>query len=184
MATAGFANHASWIAIGLVVAVVMHAALTFLWKWLNPYKSLAVDTNTGTAVTLYLGAAAAAAIVAGFAGVVIVFAIGSTSRRVRIFRFRAGEALQGAWIAVVAEPFAATLLGFIAAIVQLTSGRQIAPWFFELALALLAHGGVLLLWILNHLMEIVYADDVEADSKDREISTDSLFPPLPRNKDV
>lgn len=169
-------DHPFWVALALMVGVAGHAVLSLPWRWLDPYKSLVVDANTDTAVTLYLGAAAAAAIVAGFAGVVIVFTIGSEVRRVRAFRFRSGKPLQRAWMAVVAEPFAATLLGLVAAMAQLTSGRRVAPWLFELGLVLLVHGAILLLWLLRELVEIVYAEDVEADVKDREILADSLFP--------
>lgn len=169
-------DHPFWVALGLMVAVVGHAVLTLPWRWLDPYKSLVLDANTGTAVTLYLGTAAAAAIVAGFAGVVIVFTIGSEARRVRVFRFLSGKTLQRAWMAVVAEPFAATLLGLVAAMVQVTSAKRVAPWLFELGLVLLVHGATLLLWLLRELVEIVYAEDFEADAKDREIPADSLFP--------
>jgi hypothetical protein len=169
-------DHPSWVAAGLIVAVAVHAASTLRWRWLDPYKSLVMEANTSTAVTLYLGAAAAAAIVAGFAGVIIVFTIGSEARRIRFFRFASGKSLQRAWMAVVAEPFAATLLGLVAAISQVTSGRRAAPWVFEVGLLLLVHGAALLLWLLRALMEIVYAEDTEADAKDREIPTDHLFP--------
>ncbi|NKY89767.1 hypothetical protein [Nocardia veterana] len=134
------------------------------------------DANVGTAVTLYLGVASAAAIVAGFAGVVIVFTIGSGARRIRVFRFRAGKALQRAWMAVVAEPFMATLIGILAAIVEITSRKEIAPWLFEFGLVLLIHGSVMLLRLLHELVGIVYVEDVEADMKEREIPADSLFP--------
>ncbi len=169
-------NHPLWVALVLLVGVAAHGVLTIWWRFLDPYKNLALDANTGTAVTLYLGAAAAAAIVAGFAGVVIVFTIGSEARRIRFFRFESGKPLQRAWLAVVAEPFAATLLGLVAAMVQVTSGKRVAPWLFELGLVLLVHGATLLLWLLRELVEIVYANDVEADTKDREIPADTLFP--------
>lgn len=171
----GLVDHSLTVAAALTVLVTAHAVSAIFWRQLNPYKSLATDANTGTAVTLYLGAAAAAAIVAGFAGVVIVFTIGSEADRIQRFRFRSGRALQVAWMAVVAEPFAATLLGIIAAITQITSGRPIAPWFFEAGLALLGHGAVLLLKLLYEVVAIVHAHDQEEQTHKTEISTDELF---------
>ncbi|MFD2473415.1 hypothetical protein [Amycolatopsis silviterrae] len=171
----GLVDHSLAVAAALIVLVVAHAVSAIFWHPLNPYKSLAFDTNTGTAVTLYLGAAAAAAIVAGFAGVVIVFTIGSEADRIQRFRFRSGKALHIAWMAVVAEPFAATLLGIIAAMIQTTSGKAVAPWFFETGLVLLAQGALLLLKLLSDVVGIVHAQDYEAHVKKNQISTDELF---------
>lgn len=168
-------NHSVLVALGLAVIVAAHAVSTIFWGSLNPYKSLAIDSNTGTAVTLYLGAAAAAAIVAGFAGVVIVFTIGAETDRIQRFRFKSGKTLRVAWMAVVAEPFAATLLGVVAAMIQVTSGKQVAPWFFELGLAFLIHGALLLLKLLNELVQIVHAQDTVANTKKTEIPTSELF---------
>jgi len=163
------------VSCALALVVIAHAVATIFWPSLNPYKSLMLDNNTGTAVTLYLGAAAAAAIVAGFAGVVIIFTIGSDSARIKQFRFEAGKELRTAWLAVVAAPFAATLLGIVSAMVHVTSGKQVAPWFFEAGLAFLIHGALLLLDLLSHLIEIVDAQDTE-DTKDKnQLSTDELF---------
>ncbi|WP_432854840.1 hypothetical protein ACQPXB_21050 [Amycolatopsis sp. CA-161197] len=168
-------DHSALVAFGLTVVVAAHAVSTVFWGSLNPYKSLAIDANTGTAVTLYLGAAAAAAIVAGFAGVVIVFTIGSEVDRIQRFRFKSGETLQFAWMAVVAEPFAATMLGVLAAMIQVTSGKQVAPWFFELGLAFLIHGALLLLKLLRELVQIVHAQDTLTHAKKTEIPSSELF---------
>ncbi len=171
----GLVDHSLAVAAVLTALVIAHGVSTIFWRPLNPYKSLATDANTGTAVTLYLGAAAAAAIVAGFAGVVIVFTIGSEADRIQRFRFRSGPALHVAWMAIVAEPFAATLLGIIAAIVQITSGRPIAPWFFETGLVLLGHGALLLLKLLYEVVGIVHAHDQEEHTRQTQIPTDELF---------
>jgi len=54
---------------------------------------------------------------------ILVFVIGSPSPRLRQFRDAAGKPLRKTWITVVAEPFAAVLLGILAAITQTqTSG--------------------------------------------------------------
>jgi hypothetical protein len=164
-----------FVAVGLAGVVAAHAVSTIFWGWLNPYKSLAIDANTGTAVTLYLGAAAAAAIVAGFAGVVIVFTIGSEADRIQRFRVKSGKTLQVAWMAVVAEPFAATLFGVVAAMIQVTSGKHVAPWFFELGLAFLIHGALLLLKLLSEVVQIVHAQDTVTHVKKTEIPTSELF---------
>ncbi|MPZ84472.1 MAG: hypothetical protein GEV28_30415 [Actinophytocola sp.] len=164
----------TWALTALIAA---HAVLgTSLLSAVNPYKSFGVDANAGTAVTIYLGLAAAAAIVAGFAGVIIIFTIGSEAQRVRMFRRTAGQVLHRSWLTVVAEPVLATFLGIVAAVTQLTSGHVVAPWLFELGLVLLAHGSLRLLWLLHELVEIVHADDQTSDSSVEEVPAEMLFP--------
>ncbi|MGH3759888.1 hypothetical protein [Actinophytocola sp.] len=175
--TSWVADRPTQVALSLALLVATHAALaTVLLPALNPYKSIGLEPNTGTAVTLYLGLAAAAAIVAGFAGVIIVFTIGSEAGRIRQFRFAAGKALHRSWMTVVIEPFLATLLGIVAAATQVTSGKGAAPWLFELGVVLLTHGAIRLIWLLHELVEIVYADDHDADAKTREVAAETLFP--------
>lgn len=180
--TAWTADKPAQVALMLTALVAAHAVLsTVFLPAVNPYKSFGADPNAGTAITIYLGLAAAAAIVAGFAGVIIIFTIGSEAHRVRIFRLKAGRVLHRTWMTVVVEPLLATFLGIIAAVAQLTSGKVAAPWLFELGVVLLAHGSLRLLWLLHELVEIVHADDQTSDNSSQEISADVLFPRRPGN---
>lgn len=170
-------DHPLWTSLILAVLVALHGVVASLFvRSLNPYKAFDFSGNAGTAVTLYLGAAAAAAIVAGFASVVIVFTIGATSPRLRLFRKLAGEPLRGTWLVVVAEPLAATFLGILASVTQMTSGKNVAPWMFELAVVLLVHGSYRLIWILRELISIVNADDELESAKKKEVKLDKIFP--------
>jgi hypothetical protein len=146
----------------LAVLVAGHAVLTRPWPWINPYKAFVEAGNLGTAVTIYLFTAAAAALVAALAGIILVFVIGGQTPQIRLFREQAGSALRRTWVAVVAEPFVAAFLGVVAAITQTTAGGVVAPWLFELGLVLLAHGAVRLTLLLRELVEIVAADDERA----------------------
>ncbi len=170
-------DRAGLISIVFIVAVAGHGLLTLPYQWLNPFKGLQAGDKdtTSTAVTIYLGTAGAAAIVAGLAGVILVFVIGSPSPRLRRFRDAAGKPLRKTWTTVVTEPFAAALLGILAAITQTTSGRTAAPWLFELGLVLLVHGALRLLWLLREMVAIVGADDHEATRDDKAIPLDEIF---------
>lgn len=180
--TAWVADRPAHVALILTALVAAHAVLsTVFLPVVNPYKSFGTDPNAGTAVTIYLGLAAAAAIVAGFAGVIIIFTIGSEAHRVRIFRLKAGQVLHRTWVTVVVEPLLATFLGIVAAVTQLTSGKVAAPWLFELGVVLLAHGSLRLLWLLHELIEIVHADDQTSDGSTQEVPADMLFPKRPAN---
>jgi hypothetical protein len=165
------------ISISLVVAVAAHGLLTGPYQWLNPFKGLQAGDKdtTSTAVTIYLGTAGAASIVAGLAGVILVFVIGSPSPRLRRFRDTASKPLRKTWTTVVAEPFAAALLGILASITQTASGRIAAPWLFELGIVLLVHGTLRLLWLLREMVAIVGADDHEATRDDKAIPLDEIF---------
>ncbi|PZS40260.1 MAG: hypothetical protein DLM62_03820 [Pseudonocardiales bacterium] len=165
------------VSVSLVLAVAGHGLLTWPYHWLNPFKSLQADDKDmiNLAVTIYLGTAGAAAIVAGLAGVILVFVIGSSSPRLRSFRDAAGKPLRKTWTVIIAEPFAGTLLGILAAITQTTSGRIAAPWLFELGIVALVHGSLRLLWLLREMVAIVGADDHEATRDDRSITLDEIF---------
>jgi hypothetical protein len=165
------------ISVSLVLAVTGHGLLTWPYHWLNPFKTLQADDKDmiSSAVTIYLGTAGAAAIVAGLAGVILVFVIGSPSARLRSFRDAAGKPLHKTWTTIIAEPFTATLLGILAAITQTTSGRIAAPWLFELGIVLLVHGSLRLLWLLREMVAIVGADDHEATRDEKLLPLDEIF---------
>ncbi|WP_145984143.1 MULTISPECIES: hypothetical protein [unclassified Pseudonocardia] len=162
----------------LAGGVALHAVSSLKWTRLSPYAFLtgSEDPQISVAVAIFAGTAGAAALVAGFAGVVLVFTIGAASPRLRTFRHRGGGSLRRNWIAVVTEPFVATLLGLTAAVTATTTGRGVAPWLFELAVVLLVHAAARLIWILHELVEIVAVDDRILDRKDREVPLDQLFP--------
>jgi hypothetical protein len=177
-AAVGFVqDRPGWVAVGLAVLVAVHALFAWWHSWLDPFKALRHSDKdaTNVAVTIYLGTAGAAAIVAGLAGVILVFVIGSPSPRLRTFRDAAGRPLQKAWTMMIAEPFSATLLGIIAAITQTTSGRFVAPWLFELAVVLLTHEALRISWLLRELVTLVAADDREATRNEKAIPLNQIF---------
>lgn len=164
------------IAVGLAVVVTVHAVLGLTWaSGLVPYSALAQEVNNSISVTLYLGAAAASAIVAGFAGVIIVFTIGSGLPRLQRFRYAAGDKLGRNWIIVVAEPLAAALLGIVSSVVQMTDARLLAPWLFEFGVVLLIEGAFRLVWILKELVQIVGASDIDAEREQRKTPLKEIF---------
>lgn len=165
------------VSLSLIAAVALHGLLTWPFSWLDPYGNLQTNLpgTTAIAVMIYLGTSSAAAIVAGLAGVILVFVVGSPSPRVRQLRHTAGKPLHRTWLTVVAEPFAAALLGILAAIMQTTSGREAAPWLFELGVVLLLHGSLRLLWLLSGIVTAVAAADHELTRDENMLSLDTLF---------
>ena len=166
-----------WITVILTAIVAAHAVLAWRYPWLDLFKALRPGDRdvTNVAVSLYLGTAGVAAIIAGFAGVILVFVVGSPSPRLRTFRDSSGRPLQKTWTSVIAEPFAATLFGIIAATTQTTSGRVMAPWLFELAVVLLTHVALRLLWLLRSLVALVSAEDHDATCDEKALPLDEIF---------
>lgn len=168
-------DHPGVVAATLGLLVVAHAVLAWHFTWLSPYKALVVANNLGTTVTIYLFTAAAAALVAGLAGVIIVFVISGQTPQVRQFRRDAGLPLRRMWISVVTEPFVAAFLSVIAAVTQTTAGAMVGPWLFELGLALLAHSAVRLVLLLRELVDIVAADDELVERESYTLSRQDVF---------
>jgi ABC-type spermidine/putrescine transport system permease subunit II len=168
-------DHPVRLAGVLAALVATHGLLTWPWPSLNLYKAFAADSNLGTVVTTYLATAAAAALVASFAGVIIVFVISAQTPQVKQFRMQAGLPLQRTWVVVVGEPFFAAFLGVVATVAQFTVGRIVAPWLFELGVVLLAHTAVRLVLLLRSLVGIVAADDEKAERAKHALSVNDIF---------
>lgn len=159
----------------LFVLVLLHWSLTIpgllslarLSELPNVWTPLAT-AEQGTVRDLYVAMLGPSAIVAGFAGVVVVFGLTTDSLRFRKFRADAGDSLKRTWVASSLSGFVAGL-AFVAACILSIAGAQVtAPFAFELGLLLLVHGGWRLLWILHALIGIKATDDVEAVAKDNE----------------
>lgn len=155
--------------------VGVHATLT----WLNVLPNiwggvLAKDPSVG--VTLFLGTAAAAAILAGFAGVVVVFGLTADGEKFRVFRVVSGARLRSNWTSTSLAGFAAAGLSLASAVCIVNGPTFIAPWIFELSLLLMAHGAARTVWILRELVTVVRTEDL-AWSKERmtrKITADSF----------
>ena len=80
-------------------------------------------------VTLFLGTAAAAAILAGFAGVAVVFGLTADGDRVSVFRLEAGKSLRGTWTSTSLAGFAAAGLSLGAAITVVNGRMSLPPGF-------------------------------------------------------
>jgi hypothetical protein len=154
--------------------VLLHLALACLGIISNPWQALQDAADSGIAI--YLGAASAAAIVAGFAGVVVVFGLTANSSRFRELRLKSGESLNKNWTSASVSGFAAAGLSLFAAILAGLQFQAASPWIFEWSILLLVHGTLRIIWLLRSLMKVVASDDAAADrqSKTRSYTKDSF----------
>lgn len=159
----------------LVLLVIAHAVFTAAGYVPPVWAGLLV--NVELARSIYTSVTSAGALLAGFAGVVVVFGLTSNSARFRRFRKLAGASLKRNWSSVSASGFWAMGLGFLALLMSSGNLDRIAVWVLELALLFLAHSSARLVWILNVLVQIVSKDDDAEDKKDRTLTTEQLpFP--------
>lgn len=162
--------------VRLLMLVVAHGVITNLGYLPQVWAGLLV--NVELARSIYTSVTSAGALLAGFAGVVVVFGLTSSSTRFRRFRKLAGASLKRNWSSVSASGFWAMGLGFFALLMSSGNLDLFAVWILELALLLLAHSSARLIWILNVLVQIVSRDDESEDKKDRTLSSEDLpFPP-------
>ncbi|PPH23316.1 hypothetical protein C5C99_01375 [Rathayibacter sp. AY1C4] len=146
---------------GLVLLGVLHWAATQLWLP-NVWLGLASADPQSDVQALYIGVLAAAAVVAGFAGVVVIFGLSAQTPRFQTFRATAGATLGKAWMSTTLSGFEAVALCIAATVVSLAGAAWLGPWLFEISLLVLLHGTARLVWLLRQLIKIVVADDVLA----------------------
>lgn len=146
----------------LAVAVAVHATLSLLGVLPNIWAALSGARNLAEAQAIYLAILGPASIVAGFAGVVVVFGLSAGSSRFRKFRSMAGASLKRTWVASTLSGFVAAALCVVASVVNLTDWSGVAPFLLELSLLVLAHGAIRLVWILSEMIGITRVDDAKA----------------------
>lgn len=155
-------NHPGVVTVSIIAAVLVHA-LTTLTGWIPNIWERLILGEPSIALDIYLGAGAAAAIVAGFAGVVVVYGLTATGSRFRQLRIQAGDSLGRNWTSASVVGFAATGLCLAAAILHSLGLAWLAPWLLELSLLLLLHGTWRIIWLLRELMVVAEREDAAAE---------------------
>ncbi len=153
------------IDLGIAIVVLLHAGLYFVVPNFGFYLSpLATEENKSLVHDLYLGLLGPASIIAGLAGVVITFALSSTSERFKRLRAEGGKSLQRTWISSSLSAMVAVAASIAASLLLILGHAVMATFAFETALLFLLHGAARLLWILYQLIAVQRVDDrVEAD---------------------
>lgn len=163
-----------WIDVGILAIVVLHFVGTWLGWLPNVWAALSDPANQEQAQAIYLGMLGPAAIVAGFAGVVVVFGITASSDRFKQFRAKAGRSLRRTWVASSLSGFGAVALAIAAALLSVSGLMLEAAFAFEASLLLLLHGAARLVWILSQMIGIVRADDIVDTDKANTFKLASL----------
>lgn len=164
-----------WVAtLFSFVLVVAHFLFVHFEVWPDAWAPLLASPDKGMAI--YLGAASASAIVAGFAGVVVVFGLTATGEKFRTLRLDAGRSLGSNWTSSSVSGFSSAGIALGASITTATGFYFWSPWMLELSLLLLLHGTVRIIWLLRLLMKIVAAQDASEAKKDKTVElTEDYF---------
>ena len=149
----------SFVNVLLGVCVGVYWAVCHWYPGQNIARILDRAATNGEITTLHLGVAALGAMTAGFAGVVVVFGLTANAERFRQLRREGGQRLRATWVSVVALSFFSAFLSVGAATAALADWDQPSVWVTLLAVLLLAHASVRLVWMLTSLARVQHADD-------------------------
>jgi hypothetical protein len=156
------------VSLGWCVIVFAHFLLDRIREFPHVWNQL-IAASISEQVSIYLSVLSVSALVAGFAGVVVVFGLSSQPEAFRKLRVKAGTALTHNWVSVSNSGFIGSGLALLSVLLLYSPWRSSAVWFFELAILFYLSGILRLLWLLRSLISIVQADDVSSAQADDEI---------------
>lgn len=152
--------------------VAVHTLALFIWPVLDVWTKLLANSNSPETVALAL--VTAGALLAGFAGVVVIFGLQNNSERFRKLRRKGGVELKQNWSSMSAAGFWTMGLAIISALGYMAGNTIVGGQFLELSLLVLAHGSIRLIWVLQQLIGVVSTDDELSDRRDRTVPTESM----------
>lgn len=158
----------------LGVVVIGHLFLARRLDALDLPGQLLAASTPEALLAIALGVAGLAALVGGFAGVVIVFGVGTEHPRFRLLRQRGGGPLAANWISVVVDALLSAFMAITAAVTIAAGQGRAGLWLAEVALLLAAHGSIRLVWLLSQLVRVVGAHDADEAVQQRVVPSDNV----------
>ncbi|WP_341956139.1 hypothetical protein [Microbacterium sp. LWH13-1.2] len=177
-----FANYPLFVSMLIIGLVIAHFAASQRWPVLNVSAALAVTSAgdvKGTLTALALGVAGVSAMVGGFAGVVVVFGLGSENDRFRLLRRKGSRRLRANWVSVVLSSFTGAFGALVAAVIVVGFGAEPGMWVLEACLLVTAHAAVRLTCLLAGLAGIVDAEDDDHARNTNTVPTTDLIGDAP-----
>lgn len=147
------------ISAALVILAITCGLTSQLWAPLRWINEQCEAMTSGDGVMVAIGVASVAAIGAGFAGVVVAYAISSERPVVVEFRSKVGPLLKSNWLSVIGCSFSAAILGLVGATLFAASVPTIAAWTSILAVALLLHGVLRNMYLFSVFLKVVALGD-------------------------
>lgn len=154
----------------VVAAVVVHVLLARRWESLD---TAAAVSEADELVSLYMGFAGVAALVASFVGVLVVFAT-ITGEAWSVVRNLGGHSLIRNWLSPIRSTFSAAILASLAALLEQIGHGRVAWWLFELAALTLIAAALRVLWLLGGLLTAQQNIDKAATGARRQLTLKDL----------
>jgi hypothetical protein len=174
-----FVDHPTVVTTLLVGIVAVQFTVSALWlhdlDFSLFFSQLSANEQRSVLSQLALGLAGVAAMVGGFAGVVVVFGLSSEDARFREVRMKAATSLRRNWTSVVTTPLVAAFGALLAAAAAGAEAFGVCLWTIELCLLLAAHGAVRLVVILRELVKVVHRADEGATRHEQFVDEDEFF---------
>jgi hypothetical protein len=174
-----FADFPLLVSAMITALVVAHFAVSQAFPVVNVALALsdtAASDPQDTLTSLSLGVAGVSAMVGGFAGVVVIFGLGSENDRFRLLRRRGHRRLRANWISVVLSSFMGAFGALVAAVIVVGFGAQPGMWVLEACLLFTAHAAIRLTALLGGLAGIVDSQDEDAERAANIVKTREIFP--------
>lgn len=168
------------IDIGSAVLVVLWLTGVLILDWWSPAAYLRNVEVSETFSSVALGLSSAAAMAAGLAGVVIVFALSTNSRAFRRMRAQATGKLRLSLLWPTCAAFASAGVSLVAALLASGPDASWAFWPAAIASFWLVHAVIRFLWLLDSLAQIVLGDDKRAAQEENRLDSRKLLglPPV------
>jgi hypothetical protein len=174
-----FANYPLFVSVLIIAAVTCHFFVSKEHPTINVAAALENTTAgdpQGTLTSLSLGVAGVSAMVGGFAGVVVIFGLGSENDRFRLLRRKGNRRLRANWISVVLSSFTGAFGALIAAVMVVGFGIEPGMWVLEGCVFFTAHAAIRLTALLGGLAGIVDSQDADAERTESMVATSEIFP--------
>jgi len=171
-------DHPSAVTLAIFILVLAHLIVATWISQVAPpalFVNVAAKALPAAVSSLAVGVASVAAMVGGFAGVVVVFGLSSDDERFRQVRLKASTSLRRNWMSVVTTPLFAAFGSMLAATLATAGFIPAALWLLELCTLLAAHGALRLVVLLSELVRVVHAADEAQKTQDDEIDTDEFL---------
>lgn len=169
-----FQDHPAAVNLGILLAVVAQAVSTVGSGTLDLPTRIIEHSRPEAISAFAVEAAAVAGVVAGFAGVLVIFGLGTDSARFRILRQRGGGRLLANWTSVVAVSLLGAFAFVGSGLLVLADSKWLGLWLTEFAVLVTAHGAVRLVWLLRALASVVAGQDGD-DAAENSIDVDDVF---------
>ena len=180
-----FANLPLFVTVLIVAIVTTHFFLAQRWPVLNVAAALAqtpAGDSQATLTSLALGVATVSAMVGGFAGVVVVFGLGSENDRFRLLRRKGSGRLRANWISVVLSSFSGAFGALVSAVIVVGFGAEPGMWVLEVCILVTAHAAIRLTCLLGGLAGIVDSEDEDKDRTSKTVRTADVISSEPPSR--